>query len=348
MMAPSPTPQTAAQTIANPVANASAKHLVIYDTDPGVDDAMALYYALAHPGIELLGITTTFGNVTAAQATANALYLTQLAGRKIPVAQGAQRPLLKHAEAPPDFIHGVDGLGNLPARAAATGQADPRSAAQFIVDMARQHPGQITLVPVGPLTNMALALQLEPQLPQLLKQVVLMGGSIAEHGNVSPVAEANIWNDPHAADAVLAAGFKLTMVGLDVTYQVLLPASMFEKIAAHHRHAATDTLLHAVKFYSAFYQSRFAHMKDFNGCYGHDVLAFICLTNPELFGYESGPTRVVTEGISQGHTIMKRQGFMQYPQSGWQASVPAITACMQVDVPAVTKLFETTLLSAWL
>ncbi len=326
----------------------TTKHLVIYDTDPGVDDAMALYYALAHPAIELLGITTTFGNVTLPQATANALYLTQLAGRTVPVAQGAQQPLLKHAETPPDFIHGADGLGNLPARATGTGQADPRSAAQFIVDMARQRPGQITLVPVGPLTNMAQALQLEPELPQLLKQVVIMGGSIAEHGNVSPVAEANIWNDPHAADAVLTAGFNLTMVGLDVTYQVLLPVSLFEKIAKHHRHVATDALLHAVKFYSAFYQSRFAHLKDFNGCYGHDMLAFICMTNPELFGFESGPTRVVTEGITQGHTVMKRQAFMQYPQSGWQASVPAITACMQVDVPAVTKLFETTLLSAWL
>jgi inosine-uridine nucleoside N-ribohydrolase len=137
-------------------------------------------------------------------------------------------------------------------------------------------------------------------------------------------------------------------VGLDVTYQVLLSVSMFEKIARQHRHPATDTLLHAVKFYSAFYASRFAHLKDFNGCYGHDVLAFICLTNPELFGYESGPTRVATEGMAQGHTIMKRQAFMQYPQTGWQASVPAITACMQVDVPAVTSLFEATLLSAWL
>jgi inosine-uridine nucleoside N-ribohydrolase len=328
------------------------KHLVIYDTDPGVDDAMALYYALAHPAIELLGITTTFGNVTAPQATANALYLTQLTGHAahaaIPVAQGASRPLVKHAEAPPDFIHGADGLGNLPERKIATGQADPRSAAQFIVDMARQRPGQVTLVPVGPLTNLALALQLEPKLPQLLKRVVLMGGSIAEHGNVSPVAEANIWNDPHAADAVLGAGFQLTMVGLDVTYKVLLPLSLFEKIAAHHRHAATDTLLHAVRFYAGFYGSRFAHMSGFDGCYGHDVLAFICLTNPSLFGYESGPTRVATEGLSQGHTIMKRQGFMQYPQAGWEASVPPITACMQVNVPAATAAFEATLLRAWL
>jgi inosine-uridine nucleoside N-ribohydrolase len=330
-------------TLANP-----NLHRVIYDTDPGVDDAMALYYALAHPSIELLGITTCYGNVTVQQATANALYLTQLAGRHVAVAQGADRPLVKHGEAPPDFIHGADGLGNLPTRVPTTRQADPRSAAQFIVDSARAQPGQITLVPVGPLTNIALALQLEPKLPQLIKQVVLMGGSIAEHGNVSPVAEANIWNDPHAADAVLTAGFNLTMVGLDVTYQVLLPVSQFEKIAAHHRHTATDTLLHAVKFYSAFYASRFAHMKDFDGCYGHDVMAFICLTNPELFGYETGPTRVAIDGCAQGQTIMKRQSFMQYPTAAWDAQVPPIRAAMTVDLAAATSLVDTTLLRAWL
>ncbi len=323
-------------------------HRVIYDTDPGVDDAMALYYALAHPRIELLGITTCYGNVTVQQATANALYLTQLAGRAVPVAQGADRPLVKHAEAPPDFIHGADGLGNLPSRVPTTRQADPRSAAQFIVDMARAQPGQITLVPVGPLTNIALALQLEPQLPQLIKQVVIMGGSIAEQGNVSPVAEANIWNDPHAADAVLTAGFDLTMVGLDVTYKVLLPVSLFAAIADHHQHAATDTLLHAVKFYSAFYAGRFAHMKDFDGCYGHDVMAFICLTHPELFDYESGPTRVATEGFAQGQTLMKRQAFMDYPMSGWEADIPPLRAAMGVDLAAAKSLVQATLLRAWL
>jgi inosine-uridine nucleoside N-ribohydrolase len=324
------------------------QHRVIYDTDPGVDDAMALYYALAHPQIELLGITTTFGNVTAAQATANALYLIQLAGRSVPVAHGAAAPLTKQLEPPPDYIHGADGLGNLPSRVAMRGRADARSAAQFIVDMARAHPGEITLVPVGPLTNTALALQLEPRLPQLLKRVVIMGGNIAAHGNVSPVAEANIWNDPHAADRVFTAGFDLTMVGLDVTYQVMIPLSLFESLAAYHQHAATDTLLHAVRFYAQFYGSRFAHISGFDGCYGHDVMAFMALTRPELFTTETGPTRVVTEGVSQGHTIMKREAFMDYPQLGWQASVPATTACMGVDVPAALAEFEHTLRRPWL
>ena len=128
---------------------ASTARKVIYDTDPGVDDAMALYYALAHPGIDVVGITTTFGNVTVEQAATNGLYLTEIAGRKIPVTLGVKTPWLKAAGTPPDFIHGGDGLGNLPSRVATTSVLDPRPSAQFIVDMARAHPGEITLVAVG-------------------------------------------------------------------------------------------------------------------------------------------------------------------------------------------------------
>jgi inosine-uridine nucleoside N-ribohydrolase len=186
----------------------SPRTKVIYDTDPGVDDAMALYYALAHPAIDVVGITTTFGNVSVEQATTNALYLTALAGRDIPVSRGVATPWFKHPEAPPAHIHGADGLGNLGARRPAGQQADPRSSAQFIVDMARAHPGEITLVAVGPLGNLSLALQLEPQLPNLVREVIVMGGTVSEPGNVSPVAEANIWNDPHAADRVFTAGWR--------------------------------------------------------------------------------------------------------------------------------------------
>ena len=118
--------------------------------------------------------------------------------------------LLKPGEAPPAYIHGADGLGNLTERMAVAEQLDPRSSAQFIVDMARANPGEITLVAVGPLGNLSLALLLEPALPSLLKQVILMGGTVLEPGNVSPVAEANIWNDPHAADQVFTAGWPLT------------------------------------------------------------------------------------------------------------------------------------------
>jgi inosine-uridine nucleoside N-ribohydrolase len=327
----------------------SFKHRVIFDTDPGVDDAMALCFAMAHPRIELVGITTTFGNVTAAQATTNALYLTQLAGRAIPVAQGAAKPLVKHAEAPPDFIHGADGLGNLPSRESANGtKTDPRSAAQFIVEMARAQPGQITLVPVGPLTNIAAALALEPQLPQLVKSVVLMGGAVKECGNVSPVAEANIWNDPHAADAVFTAGFDLTMVGLDVTYQVVVPVALFETLAKQHAHPLFDTLLHAVQFYAQFYATRYPELHKNPGCFGHDVLAFIALLHPELFGFAQGRLRCVSEGIAQGQTILHDRLAIDFPQAGFGNEIPLSKAAMRVDVPSVLKVFEETLASKWL
>ena len=114
---------------------------VIYDTDPGVDDAMALYFVLAHPAIDMVGITTTFGNVSVQQAATNALYLLELAGRTVPVTLGVAVPWFKSPEEPPAHIHGADGLGNLGARRPTTQQLDPRSSAQFIVDMARAHPG---------------------------------------------------------------------------------------------------------------------------------------------------------------------------------------------------------------
>ncbi len=320
---------------------------VIYDTDPGVDDAMALYYALAHPAIDVVGITTTFGNVTVEQAAINALYLTAIANHPVPVTRGVQKPWVKSGEAPPDHIHGADGLGNLPVRLPTQNQLDPRASAQFIVDMARAYPGEITLVAVGPLGNLAAALKLEPGLPGLVREVILMGGAVQEPGNVSPVAEANIWNDPHAADQVFTAGWKLSMVGLDVTHQVILPVALFKKIAAHHRHPATDTLLHAVDFYAGFYSGIYPHVAKIHGCFGHDVLAFIYLTHPHLFTTERGRIRVAIDGLAQGQTMMHRKTF-EYAQPGWETGMPITEVCMQVDAAACVAVLEETLLTNWL
>ena len=328
--------------------NATRRHKVIYDTDPGVDDAMALYFALAHPAIEVLGITTTFGNVTVEQAAVNALYLCAITGRMTPVTRGVAAPLRKLPPTPPAHIHGADGLGNLPLRIAGANRLDPRTSAQFIVDMAHAHPGEITLVAVGPLGNLSLALDLEPRLPQLLREVIIMGGTIQEPGNVSPVAEANIWNDPHAADQVFGAGWKLTMVGLDVTHRVVTELSLFRRIAAHHRHVATDTLCHAVEFYSCFYSGLYKHIAQTPGCFAHDLLAFIYLVNPELFTTETGRMRVVTEGLAEGQTILNRRDFIDYPQPGWGPARPLVQACLQVDAAGCLALFSDTLMSDWL
>ena len=321
---------------------------VIFDTDPGVDDAMALYFALAHPAIEVVGITTTFGNVRVETAAANALYLLELTGRSIPVTRGVATPWRKAAETQPAHIHGADGLGNLPVRQPVGNTLDPRPSAQFIVDMARAHPGQIVLVAVGPLGNLSLALKLEPELPRLLREVVIMGGAIVEPGNASPVAEANIWNDPHSADKVFTASWKLTMVGLDVTHRVVLPVALFRQIAEKHRHPATDTLLHAVDFYAGFYGDLYAHVAKVHGCFGHDMLAFIYLVSPELFGLETGRVRVATGGLAQGQTIMNRKEYIDYPQPEWGEGIPRTEVCMQVDAAAASQLFERTLMTDWL
>ncbi len=333
--------------VSKPKAHSKATK-VIYDTDPGVDDAMALYYALAHPAIDVIGITTTFGNVTVAQAAINALYLAAIAGKNIPVTQGVKTPWFKPGEAPPAYIHGADGLGNLTSRQPTTNTLDPRASAQFIVDMARAQPGEITLVAVGPLGNLSLALKLEPALPTLLREVILMGGTITEPGNVSPVAEANIWNDPHAADHVFTAGWKLAMVGLDVTHQVIMPVALFKRIAQKQQHIATDTLLHAVDFYANFYSNLYPHVAKIHGCFGHDVLAFIYLTNPEFFTTESGRIRVATEGLAQGQTMMNRKDFIDYPQKGWGQDRPVTQVCMQVDSTACIDEFERIMLGNWL
>ena len=326
--------------------NTTAKHKVIFDTDPGVDDAMALYFALAHPDIDLIGITTTFGNVTVEQATINAIYLTRIAGRQIPVAQGVPVPFAKAPGVPPAFIHGADGLGNLPSRVTVEGKAEERSAAEFIVDMARKHPGEITLVAVGPLGNLGLALKLEPKLPKLLKQVVLMAGTVDEPGNVSPVAEANVWNDPDAADLVFTAGWDLTMVGLDVTHRVVLMSSFFKRLAEQHKHVAMDTLSHAVNFYSDFYSSIRPNMG--HGCFGHDVLAFVWLVAPEMFKTKSGRVRVAMDGIANGQTMMDKIGTIPYPQAGWEKDKPETRVCMEVDAKACENLIDQTLSSGWL
>src|SRR5690349_17950701 len=178
------------------------QHRIIIDTDPGIDDAMAIFFALNSPEIELIGLTTTFGNGHTDLTTINALRLLEIAGRSdIPVAQGAAQPIASRFDEPGAVVHGDDGQGNLHLPLPST-KAISQSAAEFIVEQIMRAPGEITLVPIGPLTNIALALQLEPRITKAVREVVIMGGNGFCPGNITPAAEANIYHDVEAADMV--------------------------------------------------------------------------------------------------------------------------------------------------
>src|SRR5882762_5559187 len=189
----------------------AAPRPVLIDTDPGTDDAMAILLALNSPELDVRALTVVGGNVPEPQGLENALRLLSLAGRcDIPVAGGAPRPLAQRLTTA-EFVHGKNGLADIELPAS-TCKADTRFGPDLIVELVHAMPGRLTLVPVGPLTNIALAVLKDPGIVPLVKEVVIMGGSISE-GNVTAAAEANVYNDPEAAQVVFDAGWKVTMVG---------------------------------------------------------------------------------------------------------------------------------------
>ncbi|WP_110665245.1 nucleoside hydrolase [Salinicola halophilus] len=302
-------------------------HSIIFDTDPGVDDAQAIAIALAHPEIELLGMTTTFGNVTIEVATSNALLLAELAEQRIPVAQGAAEPMVKKKNPPPGHIHGDNGLGNM-ALPETTTHAVEQSAPQFIVEQVNARPGEVVLVAVGPLGNLAAALQLDPTLPQKVKQVVVMGGSIREGGNVTPVAEANMFNDPHAAAKVLQADWPLTLVGLDATHRCVLdPASMKKIVAGQEK--LGRVLEESYAFYRRFYQKA----QGIDGCCPHDSCALVWLLRPDLFTTRQGYLSVITEGLAEGQTLLSPLE-REFVDARWSIGTPK-QVCLDANGPAV-------------
>ncbi|MFN8061842.1 MAG: nucleoside hydrolase, partial [Vicinamibacterales bacterium] len=212
---------------ASPAAAQSPRR-IIFDTDPGTDDALALLLALNSPEVRVEAITVVPGNVTGEQGYENARRLVSFAKRcDIPVVAGAKRPLAQRLVTA-EFVHGANGLGDIELPAS-TCPSDARFAPAVIVELIKAHPHEITLVPIGPLTNIALALAMDPGIAGLVKEVVIMGGAVTD-GNVTPVAEANIYGDPEAAAAVFSAGWPLTMVGLDVTHKTLFTPAHLAKL----------------------------------------------------------------------------------------------------------------------
>lgn len=303
---------------------------VILDTDPGVDDAMAILFASQHAGIELVGLTSVFGNVTTDVATRNALVLAELTGQHIPVARGADVPLVQTPQPVADFVHGKQGFGSMPAQTP-TAQPIDQSAARFICDMADQHAGELVLCPVGPLTNIAQALTLDPSITSKVEHVVVMGGSIKAGGNATPYAEANMWQDPHAAAQVFQADWNVKMVGLDVTHQVLCIPPEFDELA-EKAPVIGGFLNEASQFYFRFHEK---HDGIF-GCHMHDPSAVIAILHPELFQTQALSLDVVKDGERVGETIADPN-----------VSGNGVECAMQVDSESVKRIFLDTIAASF-
>lgn len=304
---------------------------VIIDCDPGIDDAIALILALESQQLEVIGITTVFGNVRTSQATINAFRILELTNRKLPVYEGAKKPLFTEPGIPPDYVHGKDGLGNIdyPVPEQTTGEM---SAAEFMVSTLRENPGEISILTLGPLTNLALALTLEPELADLAAEVVVMGGAVTVPGNVTPVAEANMKGDPHAADIVLTSPMNVSMIGLDVTTRVVINDFHIEQLKNVSQTYGTF-IFDISQFYMDFYKST-----GVNGMYAHDPTAVAYLIAPDWFTITKAPVRVVTEGIAIGETIMAHNEFTA-GQGPWN-NKPEVTIAGNVDVDRVLNWFR--------
>lgn len=312
-------------------------HQVILDTDPGVDDAMAIALCVAHPDIQLLALTTVFGNVSVDQSTRNAQYLLDIFGATdVVVAKGLGKPIVNPPLPHSESVHGADGLGNcwnpshtLNAQAKHAELAG-LSAAQYIVQQAQQNPQQITLIAVGPLSNVAKALQLEPKLPELLKALIIMGGALDEPGNVTPVAEANFLNDPHAADQVLAVDWPATVIGLDVTHRIMVSDTHLGTL----RDNAGETgklLWESSRFYVDFYVNKGAAKgSEEPACAMHDAAAVLYLLMPDVFELITGRSRVVDSGIAVGQLTCDRKGY-DYALPHWRSVTPNTAIAIAVN-----------------
>ncbi len=247
---------------------------ILLDCDPGHDDAMALLLALASPEVELLGVTTVAGNQTLPRTTANALRVLEFAGREdVPVAAGADRPLVRVPAVAQD-VHGDTGLDG-PDLPPPRGTPVDVHAVDFLAERLRGAVRPVTLLPVGPLTNVALLLARQPGIETHIERIVLMGGAIAE-GNVTPAAEFNVWADPEAAARVFTSGIELTMVGLDVTHKAQLTNDHAARLRAASRTGALVADLHA--FYARFHREVYG----FEGAPIHDAVAVGHVVRPGL------------------------------------------------------------------
>ena len=328
------------------LALAAEPRKVILDVDPGADDSMAILLALNSPELDVKALTVVAGNVVVEQGVDNALKLVSLAGRcEIPVARGAAQPLAQKLTTA-EFFHGENGLGNIQLPAPAC-KADARPAADLIIELVNHNPGVITLVPVGPLTNIALALKKDPSIARKVREVVLMGGSIAG-GNASAAAEANIHNDPEAARAEFEAGWPLTMVGLNVTERTLFTRAHLGQLARENgpqARFATGVLTFMVDM---------GEKLGAQGLAVHDALAVAAVIDRSLVATRAMRVDVETRGEhTRGETVASRHNSSErkvlrgdrYVIEGIERVLPNVQVAVESDVGRFFRLFISRLAS---
>jgi inosine-uridine nucleoside N-ribohydrolase len=319
-------------------ASAAAKKIV-FDTDPGTDDALALMLALNSPELDVRAITVVPGNVTASQGLENALRMVSLANRcDIPIAAGAQHPLFQKLVTA-EFWHGKNGLANVelpPSKC----KVDSHFGPDLIIQIVHAAPREITLVPVGPLTNIALAVLKDPSIVPLVKEVIIMGGSISG-GNVNASAEANIYNDPEAAQIVFQAGWPLTMVGLDVGDKTLFSKKYLDQLS--QTHGPINDFIYAVGKYLIDLSAQFGSP----GTPMYDPLAVGVAIDATLVKSPEMHVDVETRGdFTRGETVANRRGAVErnvlhgdhYVIEAVDKIAPNAKVCVDVDANRFLQL----------
>ncbi len=271
---------------------------LLIDTDPGIDDALALFLALASPDVQLEAVTTVSGNVHVDSTTRNALALLELAGRPdIPVARGSDRPLVRQPVIA-EHVHGRNGLGEV-TLPDPQGKAVVNHAVDVIVQKIMQAPGEITLVAIGPLTNLALAVRREPRIAQAVREVLIMGGALRVPGNVSPAAEFNIFADPHAAHIVMHAGWPIRLVALDATEHAEMRREHFAALAASG-HPVTRCMKSMVDYHL----DEFGKPRGITAFHMHDPLCLAAAIQPDLVTWKRAYVDVELSGtLTLGATV---------------------------------------------
>lgn len=301
---------------------------------------MALMLALNSPELDVRAVTVVPGNVVAAQGLDNALRMLSLAKRcDIPVAAGAQHPLFQKLITA-EFWHGKNGLANIELPPGNC-KVDGRFAPDLIIQLVHASPHEITLVPIGPLTNIALAVERDPSIVPLVKEVILMGGGITG-GNVNASAEANIFNDPEAAQIVFQAGWPVTMVGLDVSNKTLLTQNYLDELGTTH--GPVNDFIYGIAKYLIGLSAKFGQP----GTAMYDPLAVGVAIDSTLVEAPAMHVDVETRGeFTRGETVANRQGYVErnvlqgnhYVIEGVDQVRPNVKVCVNVDAPRFLKMF---------